>query len=421
MEPDDKPLANQSSRSALQYARDVSLALREEARLVRFSKRSRRTAGQEGFQGRRRTALVRILAVLSFLLMVLVPAVLVTTYYAVYASDQYESEARFTVSGGMPVLPDKLTSLTGLPAKAVIQDTQIVTNYIRSRAAVEQLQEKINLRQLYSRDSIDVIARFDETKPIEKFVEYWKEMVSVSIKMPAGIVVVQVRAFSPRDAETVAQAVIDASEKLINDMDDRMNQDAVKNAESQVDSATARLSETRKALEIARNDSGILDANRSADAALGLITSARQALLQQQQDYQTQIQSVSPQAPQMKVLRSRIEASIAQINELEANVTKTAATGKKATLSVAMNKFADLELENKIAERLYAGALAELEGARLVAHNQMMYLTTFVKPTSPQDATYPHRILAPVFYGLFFLVLWGFFMGTLILFRNYVS
>ena len=412
MEPLDqsqnRPIAQIKPKSALEHAKDVSTALKEAARRARFSKRSRQASGADGFKANRIARTIRMLVLLSFIFVCAIPTVCISTYYLFFASDQYVSEAQFTVAGGMLPSIDGLASLGGIPAIAVIQDTQIVTNYVTSRAAIEKLETAVELRKLYSKPDTDYLSRFNPKKPIEKLVEYWKRMVSASIKMPSGIVSLQVRAFSPEDAKTIAEALVHDSEQLINEMDQRMHQDAVQSAESQVASASSRLADTRLALEKARNDSGILDAVKTGDAVNSILNGVRSALLQLQQEYQTQLKVVSRDAPQMKLLKSRIDATEVQINELEAQLTqKPGSIGSDPTISSAVRRFSELDLEHKIAERLYAGALTALEIARLTAQKRTMYLTTFIHPQISQDAEYPHRITNSLIAAFACLIAWG--------------
>lgn len=422
MESDNRPVVQSLGRSALEHSRAVTQALREAARRARFSKRSRRNAGGDSLSARRNAALMRVALIASFVGFVALPSLAAAAYYLFIASNQYISEAQFTVAGGSMPKPDSIASMTGIPAMAIIQDTQIVTNYIHSRASAELLQSTVNLRALYSKPEIDWLSRFDPAEPIEKFVDYWKNMTSVAIRMPGGIVSLHVRAFSPEDAADITRGVIAASEKLINDMDERMHHDAVANAEHQVATATERLALTRAALEKGRNDSGVLDSAKAGEAAMALIGAGRANLLQLQQDYQTQLHSVSPQAPQMLVLKSRIDAATRQVGELEAQVTKKpGSTSGDAVISGVMSKLSELDLENKIAERLYAGALAALEGARLTAQNKMMYLTTFVQPVLPQDSEYPHRIRSPLLIFLACLTAWGILASLAVAVRNRLS
>ena len=427
MEPLDKsqnirPLVKIKTKSALEHAKDVSTALKESARRARFSKRSRQASGADGFKANRVARLMRLLVIVSFILVCAIPTLSIATYYAFFASNQYVSEAQFTVAGSMMPSVDGLPSLGGIPAIAVIQDTQIVTNYVTSRAAVEKLEASVQLKDLYAKPNIDFISRLNPKKPIEKRVEYWKRMVTASIKMPSGIVSLQVRAFSPEEAKLITEAVVHDSEQLINEMDQRMHQDAVQSADSQVASASTRLADTRLALEKARNDSGILDAVKTADAVNSILNGVRSALLQLQQEYQTQLKVVSENAPQMRLLKSRIDATAIQINELEAQLTqKPGSLSSDPTISSAVSRFSELDLEHKIAERLYAGALTALEIARLTAQKRTMYLTTFIHPQVSQDAEYPHRITNSLIAAFTSLIAWGLVCMVLGLIRKRLS
>jgi capsular polysaccharide transport system permease protein len=408
MESNDKPIIQIVPKTALEHAKNVSTALKEAARRARFSRRSRRASGTDGFVSGRQARFISLLIKLSFILIVAIPTLTIASYYTFFASNQYVSEAQFTVSGSIMPSADGIGSLGGIPAIAIIQDTQIVTNYVLSRAAVEKLEASVKLRDLYSKPSIDRFASFDNKKSIEKLLTYWKSMASASIKMPSGIVTLQVRAFSPEDAKIIAQSLVADSEKLINDMDQRMHKDTVQSAELQVSSASSRLADTRLALENARNNSGILDAVKTADSINGILNGVRSGLLQLQQEYQTQLKVVSSNAPQMRLLKSRIDATSIQIDELEAQLTKKSGSlSTDPTLSSAVSRFAELDLEHKIAERLYAGALTALEVARLTAQKRMMYLTTFIQPQAPQDAEYPRRITATLMASFVCFIIWG--------------
>jgi len=414
--------ASVKGSTALTRARDVSQALSDAARRARFSTRSRRKFVGGGFQARRGAGLMRLAAVVSFCAMVLIPAVTAAVYYGLVASDQYIAEAKFTVSGGEVPKLDSIGALTGIPAVSVIQDTQIVTNYIESRAAVEKLESAVNIRRLYSADTIDWFSRFNSSKPIEKFVKYWQRMIDTSIRMPSGIVEFKVRAFTREDSARIGQAVLDLSEALINDLNKRMNRDAISNAEVQLDRAASRLTKARLDLEKARNEGGLLDANKAGDALNGLITEARGALLQLQQEYTSQRNVVLESAPQMKALKSRIDATVAQISDLESKVTTTnRSTAGESTIAVSISKFGELDLERQIAERLYAGAAASLEMARITAENKAMYINAFVRPVIPEESQYPRRWLFTSLFALGCLALWGLCCGLVVVVRNHMA
>lgn len=410
------------SMTALERARYVSQALSDAARRARFSSKSRRNLSGGGFAARKGAVAFRWMLILSFWAMVGIPGAIAVAYFGFFASDQYRVEVQFTVAGGEPIMADGLTAITGIPSITIIQDVQIVTNFLQSRAAVEKIQEKVDLRAKYSRDEADWYARFNPSKPIEKFVRYWQNMISVAIKMPGGIVDFRVRAFTPEDARAIAQAAIEVSEELVNDLNQRQNNDAMRNAEQDVERASKRLMEARVALEEARNSAGILDVSATIQSLNTLINELRSGVLKMQQEYQTQLRVVSEAAPQMRNLRTRIETTNAQIMELEAQLTSTRRSANSDnTLALSMTRFAVLDLERQIAERLYAGAVSTMEVARLTAERKRMYLNTFVQPSLPQESQYPRRILfsAAVVAGL--LALWGALMGMASVIRNYMA
>ena len=360
--------------------------------------------------------------IVSFCLMVIAPSLAGAVYYGFIAADQFVSVADFTVSGGEAPAPDGLGALTGIPALAIIQDTQIVANYIHSRAALEVLQKTADIGDVYANPKADWLARFNPEKPVEKFVKYWQGMSDVAIKMPAGIVELKIRAFRPEDARRLAQATLDACEGLINDMNDRINRDAVANAEQELQRSARRLAEALAALEKARNESGLLDAAKSAEALNKLVTETKASLLKMQEEYGAQLKYVLESAPQMRELKSRIDVTQAQIAEIESKLTSTQSRpGADPTIAGAMTTFGELDLERQIAERLYAGAAASLELARINAERKMMYLKTFVSPVAAQEAQYPKRLLYSFLIFAGCLALWGILCGLALTVRNYMA
>lgn len=404
-------------------ARAMSQALADAARRVRFA-RYKTTLSAGGFEARRGYRAMRIFILISFLLVVVFPSICASFYYGFLASDQYAVEAQFTVMGGeVQASTDGFGAVTGIPLLAIIQDTQIIANYISSRAIVEELQKVAGFQSAYEDKSIDWLARLPANRPIEKIVRYWKQMSSVSISMPSGIVHVEIRAFDPAATARIGGAVIDLSEKLVNELNARTNSDMVKNTQLELERAADRLAKARANLEQARNDEGILDATRAAETLNKLITEAKASLLSLQQERATQLKYVQETSPQMRVLTSRIDAVRGQIQDLEGKLTSASAQAVNVggPLSNSITKFAILDLERQIAERLYAGSAAALEIARITAERKAMYLNTFVWPVEPQYPLYPKRTLMTALIILGALGTWGILVGLVALARNHMA
>jgi capsular polysaccharide transport system permease protein len=389
--------------------------------MARVSSRGRASYSGGGFKARRGATAVRFAMYISFTLFVIVPAIIGVSYLTLIASNQYVAEARFSVSGNDIPQIDNIGNLTGLASASIVQDTQIVANYIGSRAAVEVLDKQLNLRKLYADDSIDILSRFPLKRPIEKFVQYWESMHSATISLPSGFVSLKVNAFKPQEALQIANAVLAASETLVNDMNNRVTADTMRTAEIELQRATERLTKARMALESARNSEGFLDAAKAGDALNGLIAESKSSLLVMQQEFATRSKTAAG-SPQLAVMRERIEATKKQIADLEGQLTKTRESlSNGLNIAASMSRFAELDLERQIAERLYAGAIASLEVARISSEQKRIYLNAFVRPSLPEEAQYPRRALWSVFLIGGLLTVWGVFWGLLTTIRDHMA
>ena len=347
------------------------------------------------------------------------PSLVAAVYFLFVASDQYTAEARFTVRGGMPPSMDSVGTLTGAPPVLIVQDTQIIMNYLVSRGLVDALNKSVGLEHLYQDPNADWFSRLNRNPSIEKTVKYWKRHLDLSVQVPAGIVVMTVKAFSPDAAVKIADGALAASEALVNDINDKMRVDALSLAETERQRAQDNLARARAALENARNEEGILNANTASLAVTELMTQVQGTQLKLQQDYDSQRRFVRADAPQLKNLQTRIDAAKIEVGKLQNQMTQAAsAVGKDTALSGSMSRLDYASLENVIAEKIYAGSLAALEHARLASETKLMYINTFVQPVAAQDPTYPKRPLDLLIVVVACAAAWGVVLGVLTLVRG---
>jgi capsular polysaccharide transport system permease protein len=428
-DPNGPPPFEEPNR-ALEHAQAVSRALADAARRARFSARARGAYRGGSFAARRGARAIRVLTFALFVALVVIPNIVTSVYLGLLASDQYITEAKFTVSSGAIPKLDALGSVTGVPSMEIFQDTQIAVNYIGSRAMVEQLERKVDLRDAYGSERIDWLARFNKSKPIEKFTDYWAnnwftKMCDVSISLPSGIVTLKVRAFSPSDARRIADAVIELSEQQINNLNDRMWRDTVQFSELELQRAGARLKAARVQYEQARNIEGLLDVRQTSDALSGLLAQLETDSLTAQQAYQTQSQYVAETAPQLRVLKARIDAMNSQIAELKTQITvrkeKSISAIAEKALSGKMTKFAELDLEQQIATQRYSSAVSAVQAARIMGENKMIYLHQIVAPALPEESLYPRRWLTFGIISLASLLAWGASVGVVMFVRNHMA
>ncbi len=406
--------------SSKERAALVARALSEAARRARFSTKRRRSLTAGGLRARRGERLMRLLRIWTFVGVVAVPCLVFGAYIFFVASAQYVAEARFTVRGGMT----SFAGSKGVPTALIVQDTQVILNFMKSRAMVEALDRSAHAQELYESDDIDFFSRLAPHQPIEKVTKYWAKHSKLSVEMPSGIIDFTVRAFSPEDAVKISNAALDASEQLVNDMNDKMREDAVKLADTERQRAQAALAVARSTQQRIRNEEGMIDPKVQSTALQTLITTVEQEKGKLQQEYDTNRRYVRPDAPQMRNLQSKMDAAQKQIDTLRAQMTRSPGTkedGSKDPLTISTSRLDYAALEIQIAEKIYAGSLAALEQARLLSEAKLLYLNTFIRPVEAQQSEYPKRGIDMALFVLADLAVWIAMLFGISLARNQLA
>jgi capsular polysaccharide transport system permease protein len=267
----------------------------------------------------------------------------------------------------------------------------MVTDFLTSRQAVDELQKKINVTSLYARPIADWWARFDASKPIEKFLPYWQSMVTANYDQVTGIAVAEVRAFTPQDADLIAKTLVGLAENLVNDIATRPQKDAVRYAEKEVERAEQKLKDIQTQLTAYRNKESVIDPTNSVVMSNVTLSQNLHASLSQLQTQLASLlqQQVNRNAPTVQVLQSRIDATKAQIADVDAKISKD--TKSNQALSKVVSEYEGLMLDRTFAQNLVTSTMSTLEMARANAAQQHLYITPYVRPSLPQSSTYPNR------------------------------
>ena len=328
---------------------------------------------------------------ISFAAVVALPIAIAALYYFAIAADQYVAEFRFglrSVDRPGPVLAWPFdTSVGTAPTQA---DSQIIVQYIRSRAIVEELEAKLPVRSMFGSSRADWFARLDAAAPIETLVEYWRHQVDAFFEPTDGTVTVRVRAFSPPDSLAVAQAIVTASEHLVNELSARARKDVLQQAQQDVAQAEARLKSALARIREFRDREGLIDPGKTADATSGMAARLRDELVRAEANLATLKSYMHDDSPEVKVLKARIGSLEAQQRSLVRQLTDAGDAHGNAPPRT-LGSYEELESERRFAETSYQHALEALDRARAEAERQQLYVATFVPPSLPEEALYPRR------------------------------
>jgi capsular polysaccharide transport system permease protein len=351
------------------------------------------------------------LYLLSFIFIVIIPALATILYLAFIASDQYVSEARFAVrtalidsgadTGGKK---DSDAGVGGIPALAG-QDAYVVASYIRSPAIFAQLPSNLNPREIFRPPDADFWARVDKDPSIEQLTKYWRSMVTTYVDGPSGAVTVSVRAFRPQDAMALTQALIEASEKLVNSLSARSRADAMSRAEEEVRKTEADLRKAFADLRAYRDLQGLIDPQSAANSTGQLLLKTMSERIVVQNQYYVASRAMDADAPSVVTLKNQLAAYDDQIAKLKARITSNGKENR--TLSAAIVGYEELELKRIFAEKFYTMAQDALERARIRAERQNIYVTVFMPPGLPEEAQFPERLSLSFLIPIGLLIFWG--------------
>ena len=368
------------------------------------------TAGLPSPQQKRRRRLLW-----SFILCFLAPLLLVALYYASIATDRYASSAGFSIRGiesGSGL--DGLGALTGLAsAGSTTADSYIVLQYLESRALIEAIDAKLDLRGVYSDPQIDWISRFNADDPIEDFVDYWLSRMDTQFDPSSGIIEVSVQSFSAEHAFQIASLVLELTQNLVNELSANARQDALKFARLEVDIQEKRLREALNDIREFRMVEQSVDPSATASLDIELLSSLEARLIDINARITAQRATLDEDAPSLVALRRQAKALKAQIIKRRDEIGKQLdGNAASSTVTERLTRFESLNVERRFAEEAYASALTSLEQARRDADRQQRYLAIHLRPQIAEKAEYPKRLRNVLLAAFILFAAWG--IGTLL-------
>lgn len=324
-----------------------------------------------------------------FLIVVALPTLISAAYFLMFATPRYVSDARFIVRSPAQEGPNALgVALQGVGLGASQSDAFAVQEYISSRQAVDDLQARMNFRGMLARsgDALFRFPRLGEGDSREDLFKASRRFIDVGYDSTNGISTLRVRAFAPRDAQAVADALLDGGEQLVNKLNQRAADQAVTEGQRTIAEAEARLTAAQIELTAFRNREGFIDPTVSAAESAEVIGSLLSQLAPLRAEYD-QLSRNAPQSPQLPSLTGRIAAYERQIATERAKIA-----GGAAALAPRVTDYERLEFERELAARALASANTALNAARTEARQQQLYLERVVAPNLPDKATEPQAL-----------------------------
>jgi len=323
---------------------------------------------------------------------VLLPTLLAAVYFFGIASDLYLTEAKFIVRTQSSVPASLLGAFlqdTGLVRSS--DDTFSVNEFIMSRDAVRDLERENGIREIFGRPEADFITRFPNPisgSSFEALYRHYGDFVEIRTDSSTGVSTLRVKAYRPEDAQAIAAALLQDSERLVNTLNQRAEHDALELARREVTRAQQHLAEADSRLTAYRLQVQILDPKLTSTniyETLAQISAAKVST----ETMLAQLTRDAPTSPAIPGLQTRLAALKQQMAETEARIT-----GGDGSVATKVAEFERLTLERELAERQLASATESLEKARIDVARQALYIEHIVQPNLADYPLYPKRVVS---------------------------
>lgn len=351
----------------------------------------------------------------GFGIFVIIPTVIAMIYYGLIAAPQYVSHTKFNVVVGHAESANLLSGALGLGniasgmAQPNMTEAYIVKEFLQSQDIVKILEKKINLIKIFNHENADFWADPPTNGSIEEFVQYYNQMIDVTMDENNGLVTLDVAAFSPEDATKIAESIMTEAEEFVNKRSDRIQKDSIRFAEKFLSEAEEGVLNANVSLTDFRNRSQNFDPVITAENVLRITSQFEAELAKTNTEIATlksYLKSDNPRIQNLKAKKSSLKAQIRSQNQ-------RLAAKKGATLADTAQKYEAHRLKTEFAIKRYSSALVGLEEARVKAAQQMKYLLRIIGPTHPEDSIKPEALRE--IFGTFFVALVFFIITTLIL------
>lgn len=330
----------------------------------------------------------------SFLVLVVLPSLIWGWYLWTRASDQYVSSVGFSVR--QEQMTPSIDMLSGLASFAGggggASDTDILYEYIRSQDMVERIDAQLDLRSRFSRVwPQDFVFGLNPDNHIEEMTDYWRRQVKVLYDGTSGLITLNVRAFTPQDAQAIAAAVFQESSDKINELSSIARDDATRLAQAELDKIREDLTATRQAMTEFRMRSQIVDPQADLTSQMGVLSGLQGQLAEALVAHDLLIENAP--ATDQRVIQSqqRIDA-LRRLIDSERGKFGAEGTGPAGeSYSQLMAEYEKLAVDREFAEGAYRSARIAYETTLAEARRQSRYLAAHIQPKIAQSSTEPNR------------------------------
>lgn len=341
-----------------------------------------------------------------FVFSVVLPMAVAAGVLLVVFAPRYGSTASFLVrSTDKDPSQDLFAKIDpAISSTVALDENNAINAYLTSHELVDQLTKNDHLREMLSRRQADFIFRYPtfwlpDNK--EFLFQRFRWMATAKVDPVSFMTTIEVNAFTPQDAQALAQAMLGYSEALVNRMNERYYQSQIAVIDRYVAEAQKNLDAVEAELKTYRNASGSMDPNLVAQSELSVVQGLTTQLAQTEATISHEL-ALKTSSAQLAALRAQAQSYREQIHDLTLEIA-----GAPGSEGDKLRTYDLLALRLVLAVQELADAMGQRDQARQDAARQHLYVQRITQPSLELDwarfpqATFDLVILLAFCLGMF--------------------
>jgi capsular polysaccharide transport system permease protein len=288
-----------------------------------------------------------------------------------------------------------------------IDETNAIDAYLNSRQFVDELAKDDHLREILSRRQADFVFRYPtfwlpDNK--EFLFQRFRWMATAKVDPETYMTTIEVNAFTPKDAQALAQAMLAHAEALVNRMNERYYQTQAAVVDRYIAEAQKDLDAVEADLKAFRNGSGSVDPNLVAQTELNVAQGLTTQLAQIEATISHE-HALKASSAQLAGLRAQAQSYRDQIHDLMLQIA-----GASGSEGAKLRTYDLLALRLVLAVQELTDAAGQRDQAQQDAARQHLYVQRITQPSLELDwARYPQitldlLILLALCLGIFLIL-----------------
>ncbi|AXY41411.1 chain-length determining protein [Halomonas sp. JS92-SW72] len=325
----------------------------------------------------------------------LLAIVVVSAYWALWATDRYVSRTVVVLESPQIASPDvSFASIMGGGGGS--SDLLLLREHLLSVDMLRRVQEELDLREHYAGHG-DLFSRLrDRDAPIEDLHRYYQRRVKIDMDEYAQVLKIEVQAYTPEFAHKLASLLLEAGEQHMNEMGQRLAEEQVRFLDRQLGRLSEGLEAARKDLLDYQNEHGLVSPTHTVES-LNQVVGTLEGELARLQARRSALGSFqSAQSAEVVRVESEIRALREQIDLERDRLAQ--ATGD--SLNRVSSDYQTLELRAQFAQETYTSALSALENTRIEAARTLKQVSVLQSPVFPEYAIEPRRLYNATVFGI---------------------